>query len=674
MLRIPARSIVNVSLTDIWETLTGEFVILFDDGEFQTDDRGTIYSRYVWEIHRQYPNAPIKTSHHVRKMLKGRRVSPSTHLNLIKEVLWDVYDHYCLTLHDEDERRKMRFDLARLAYEITNSIYNDMSEMLEEYVLSLDMEDFIDIMARPEMIAMQENLRPTEDSITNAYTVISDLVHHEPEVYRNSISKMTRSGLISEKQLHQCLGPRGYLTDTNSNRFKHPILSGYFQGIRTIHDNMIESRSAAKSMEFAKAPLQQAEYFSRRLQFVSQAVENLHMGDCGSDKYLAWYVRGRQEVEGVTVYDGDLKHIAGKFYMDDDGKLKVVKASDTHLIGRTIKMRSVSKCMHPDPSGVCAVCYGQMYELIPEHTNLGQHNATHMTQQASQAVLSVKHLDGTATIEPVVLSPEDRLYLEVMSEGNSYKLADRLKGSGYKVKLKFFPDQVKNLTDINEIDDVRKLPIARISEVKSVSVIVTEPNNQTMDHEIEVFEKRRLSSLTHAMLEHIKRVGWTYDVDGFVTIDMAGWDNEKPILSLPLRTFNMSDHSQEIAQLIESRVEDTEKRDSFTSPDALLVELFTLVNEKLSVNLAVIEVILYAAMIVSVEEHDYALPKPWGRQAMGVMRQTMDFRNLSPRMAYERHGDVLTNPATYLLPNRFEHPFDGLLMPREVTQAGSRKM
>jgi hypothetical protein len=136
----------------------------------------------------------------------------------------------------------------------------------------------------------------------------------------------------------------------------------------------------------------------------------------------------------------------------------------------------------------------------------------------------------------------------------------------------------------------------------------------------------------------------------------------------------MSDHSQEIAQLIESRVEDTEKRDSFTSPDALLVELFTLVNEKLSVNLAVIEVILYAAMIVSVEEHDYALPKPWGRQAMGVMRQTMDFRNLSPRMAYERHGDVLTNPATFLLPNRFEHPFDGLLMPREVTQAGSRKM
>lgn len=675
MIKIAVRSIVNLPLQEVWDSITGSFIIVFDDGELEVNDKMTQYSRYVWELHRLYPGAPITMSHHLKTLLKGRRVSPSTHLSLIKTVLWDIYDHFCLTMHDENQRRQMRFDMAKIAYQITNAIYNDMSCRLEEYVISLDVEDFIEVMDDPDMIKMEENIQPTEDSITNAYDTISNVLRTRANLINNPISQMVRSGLISEKQLHQCLGPRGYLTDTNSDRFPHPVLSGYIHGIRTIHDNMIESRSAAKSMEFAKAPLQQAEYFSRRLQFVSEAVENLHHEDCGSEKYLGWYVRGREVVAGEIVYDGDLSQIVGKYYLDEkDGKLKAIKASDTHLIGKTIKMRSVMHCQHPDPSGICQVCFGQLSDSIPENTNLGQMCATYVTQQSSQAVLSVKHLDGTASVEAVVLGPEERKFLEVMPEGNSYKLADRLKGKGIiKVLIKFRPEEVKNLTDINEIDDVTRLPITRISEIKNISVVV-ETAKQIEDHEIEVFEKRRNSSLTHDMLAHVKRKGWTYDAYGNVTIDLTGWDHNKPIMSLPLRTFNMSDHSQEIAAVIESRVEDTEKRDNFTSPQSLLVDLFTLVNEKLNVNLAILEVVLYAAMIVSAEENDYALPKPWGKQGMGVMRMTMDYRNLAPRMAYERHCDVITNPATYLLPNRFEHIFDALLMPREVTNAGVRKL
>jgi hypothetical protein len=244
---------------------------------------------------------------------------------------------------------------------------------------------------------------------------------------------------------------------------------------------------------------------------------------------------------------------------------------------------------------------------------------------------------------------------------------------GNKISLIVRPAEVKNLTDILEIDDVQKLPVSRVTEIKIISVKV-ETADLIYEQEIEVNEKRRLSSFTHDMLRYIREKKWSYDEYGNVIIDMAGWDYEKSILTLPLRTFNMSDHSREIAALIESCVEDTEKRDSFTSPASLLVDLFTLVNEKLNVNLAILEVILYAAMIVSAEDNDYALPKPTGKQGMGVMRLTMDFRNLAPRMAYERHGEIITNPATYLLPNRFEHIFDGLIMPREVTHYGSRTM
>jgi len=668
---IPARNIVNLPIEECWDTLTGVFTIRFDDGDYEVNEKTTLYSRYAWEFHRAYPGAPIKMSHHLKKMLNGRRVSPSTHLSLIKTVLWDVYDYHCELIPSEQERRQLRFDMAKMAYEVTNMMYNDMSYRLEEYVISLDVVDFIKVLQTPAMVEMESRLEPTEASITGAYSTISSVLRDTPEMLLSPISKMIRSNLISEKQLHQCLGPRGFLTDTNSDRFAHPILSGYIHGIRSIHDNMIESRSASKSMEFAKEPLQTAEYFSRRLQFVSQAVETLHHEDCGSTKYLGWYVRGREVVDGEVTYEGDLSQIVGKNYMDDDGVLKTVKETDTHLVGRKINMRSVFNCFHPDPSGVCRVCFGKISDSIPDNTNLGQLCATYVTQQSSQAVLSVKHLDGTATVEPAILTQEDQKFLQVVGGGNSYKLSDRLKGNKISIIVK--ASEVKNLTDVLEIDDILKLQTPRVTEIKAISVQVT-TDKMIYDQEIQVNEKRRLSSFTHDMLRHVREKKWTYDQHGNVVIDMDGWDFEKSILTLPLRTFNMSDHSREIAVMIESCVEDTEKRDNFMSPASLLVDLFTLVNEKLNVNLAILEVVLYAAMIVSAEENDYALPKPWGKQGMGVMRLTMDYRNLAPRMAYERHGEIITNPATYLLPNRFEHIFDGLIMPREVTQYGSRQM
>ena len=149
---------------------------------------------------------------------------------------------------------------------------------------------------------------------------------------------------------------------------------------------------------------------------------------------------------------------------------------------------------------------------------------------------------------------------------------------------------------------------------------------------------------------------------------MMDWDWNEPILVLPLKHINMSDHSRDIASLLESRVEDMQARDKGVSPETFLVELFNLVNEKLDVNLAVLEVILYAAMIRSAENFDYALPKPWTERGLGVMKNSMAYRSLSAAMAYEGHYDVITNPMSFLLTKRVDHPMDYILMPDKVTE------
>jgi hypothetical protein len=107
-------------------------------------------------------------------------------------------------------------------------------------------------------------------------------------------------------------------------------------------------------------------------------------------------------------------------------------------------------------------------------------------------------------------------------------------------------------------------------------------------------------------------------------------------------------------------------RDKNVRPDDALIELYDLVNSKLDVNLTVLDVVLYEAMIVSAEDGDYSLPKPWTDEGLGVMSLSMLSRSLSATMAFEDHREAITDPISFISTNRMDHPFDVALCPREV--------
>lgn len=669
-MKIHARTLLKYPQAQLWDMLTGSFTLVFDDGELQTNDKETLYSLYCWEFHRQFPTAPLLTGHHLQKVLKGGRLTAKTHLTLIGKCLWDVYDHLCEELRDEQKRLDLRFKMAATGYDIVNEMYNDLSYRLEEYTISIDITDFVDMLDAPRMQKLYDELTPDEAGIAKLYAGITDITFNDPLVRENTVSRLARSGLISINQLHQCIGVRGYVSDSDDVRIKHPVMRGYVEGMRLFRDSIAESRSAAKAMMFSKDNLQRSEYFSRRLQFISMAVENLHHEDCGSGRYLRWTVNPPIVRGERTLYEGDLPHLVGKIYLDDDGMLKTIKASDKHLIGKKIQMRSVLYCQHPDPAGICRVCFGAFADIVPPKTNLGHMCSAYIAQQSSQMILSIKHLDGSSEIETVVVGDGDRFYIKSYKDGNSYQFADTLKTS--KVWLVIFKDDAVNLTDVREVEDVRQLSVTRITELESIGIRVNDGKNE-FEEEVNVYAKPRKSSLSHDMLAHIKKVEWTVDALGNAVIDMTGWDFSRPILDLPQKYFNVADHSKEMADMLEASVDDVAHRDRFVQPASLLGDLFKLVNEKLNVNIAPLEVVLYSATIVSAADNDYSLPKPHTKQGLGVMRMTMDYRSLAPRMAYERHYDIITKPASYALKNRPDHVLDMILMPREVSAARRRR-
>lgn len=664
MYKITARKLLSFDTEQLWNNLTGEFILVFDDGEeLLTNSKETIYSHYTWMFHKTYPNTPLLKKHHVSSIIKTGRLSSSTHIKLFASILWDTYRAYNVT-----DSTKFVDELALLLYKTSCNLYNALLYRIENSVVSLDIVDFIEVLEHPSIKDVLSKLEPTQSSIDNAYEVIKYGLNKEEALSLNPIARAVQSNLVKGAQVLQCLGPRGYLTDIDSNIFPNPILRGYAKGIRKLHDSMIESRSASKSLYFSKSDLQNAEYFSRKLQLLCQTVKNLHHCDCGSTEYLTWKVKPPTFDDGEMTFPGDLTYLVGKYYLDPEtNSLKAIKESDKHLEGKTLKIRSViAGCAHPDPYGICSTCFGELGIAVPAHTNIGQACATTLTQKSSQAILSVKHLDSSSVVERIDLSTDEKKFLKVSPSGNGYMLSDNLKGK--RIKLYIPAAQAIGLTDVLEVTDVHKLGATRVSEISRINMFVFYKDFEERVP-LSVNKGKRMASLSYAALDFIKKKGWTIDERENFIIDLDGWNFNDTLMGLPIRHFNMSDVTQSIAKILESRMSEVNNQEDNKEPEAVLLDLYELVTRHLSVNLAVLEVTLLGALIRSIDNMDFRIPKSYTTSVMGASKQTIRNRSISGAMAYEYHKDTLIDPASYFKTNRPSHQMDVFLCPYETIQS-----
>lgn len=666
-MKISARKLLSYNTEELWTRLKGNFTLVFDDGtEIQTNSRETIYSHFIWVFHKRYPKLPLLKNHHVSSIINSDdRLSSNTHIKLFANVMWDCYYYEFSSWQMQQETQSLVNQLSLLVYQTSNLMYNELSTKLEFTVVSLDITDFIQILEYPEIKTVLEDVSYDQAYIDRSYKTIENALNKNKALALNPISKAVKAKLVKKNQVLQCLGPRGYLTDIDSHIFPKPIVRGYVRGIRKLHDSIIESRSVAKSLYFAKSDLQDTEYFSRRLQLLCQIVENLHYGDCGSTSYLTWFVKPKKVENGSVVEKGDLKSLIGKYYLDEQtNSLKAISGKDTHLEGKYVRLRSVvAGCAHPDPYGVCSVCYGELSLSIPKNTNLGQINGSSIAQRLSQSILSVKHLDGSSQVESIDLSPDERRYLSVSDTGDGYLLSEDLLVNN--VKLVFSPKEAEGITDIREVDDVKTLGISRISELTTITLIVTTKEHQEKIP-ILVGRGKRKANFTYDMLDYIKQVGWSIDEKDNYVVNLNVWDRSKALMTLPAVHFNMSDAAKEIATMIESKKENVHKNVHKQQPEMVLLNLFDLIKKHVDVNLAVVEITIFGAMIRSMRDKDYRLPKTFTNRSLGVSKLSIKGRSLSGAMAYEEQNKILLDPTSFVKENRPSHIMDVFLCPREA--------
>jgi hypothetical protein len=153
-MQIHARKVLSFPTNQLWSMITGEFEIVFDNGEVvKTHERDLIYSSYFWDFHRRLSATPLLPEHLVSRVLNGKPLGAKSHLQLIKRIYKDAYTAYSsregLASLGMTEPA-LRDLLARIMYEVNNLAYNGLSTRTVEYVTSMDILDFVEIVSDDE--------------------------------------------------------------------------------------------------------------------------------------------------------------------------------------------------------------------------------------------------------------------------------------------------------------------------------------------------------------------------------------------------------------------------------------------------------------------------------------------------------------------------------------------
>jgi len=688
MRKIKARDFMHLDIPNTFRDMPDEKLeIEFDDGVLVTNTRRTVLSWFCWELHRKFPRTPLNVCHHVGNTFPSADMVPKT-LSLIVR---DLHYTYFNTIGDDHDACYDREAAWRVVKDIGNEIYNVLSIELEEWQVSINAFHLLELFDYPPIAEVRKSLRPNQLSITNAYDTATEILMKDPAILHNPIVRGLRSRQIKMGQFLQILICRGYLTDLDQVIFRKPITVGFFEGLTTMHDIMIESCSAKKALLFTKKPLRIVEYFNRKMQLSTTVVDKLIWDDCGSDMYSE-----------IPVDSVIFPYLDGKFYLNEKtNRLQPITASDkAALVGKTIKIRSAFFCRHRGRGEVCHVCFGELAWSVPRGTSLGHVCATELCREGSQRTLSVKHLDGSSVVEEIVISEEYLPYIDVCAsdpteeedlqqlldgeelpastkDSSLLKFNPRIKPMKPVLVLSAAPDKgmdnAVNLATVTKDTVVDRLNIHRFTSFREVQLRVTNLRDETLSVFIPVSQGARMASLSRIMLHYVQDHGYTVDEDGNYCIDLSEWEFAAPAFSLPRRHASTLDFMAAVEAFIRSPAKKSERNGfsgrmltGYTDPVAALLDFSDLVNSQLWVHISHLEVILLSLMRPADDPDDYRLPGIDQPIKFEEHRTLMQYRSGGQQFAYERQPDTIEDPDSYLITKRPAGLLDPFALPEVI--------
>ena len=638
--KVTARDIFCGGVDDAWNLRPGYYEVLYEDGVSQlVKQQDIIMDRTIWIMFEVFPNTPITHDMTVVNVIGDGFYNESTHKKLMERIFKYICDYNNLRSYESKEV------LIEVTYLVYNRIFNDIVHRASPFVAGMDATDIVNLVKRPEVQSVLETIDDTPESVDKGYKAIGEFV--KTTDYDNPIIDAVRCGSARVSAFNQGILVRGFVTDLDRSVFSTPIKEGFMYGIHTLYGIMTESRTAGKAYNAAGASIQKSEYASRRFQLMTMSVERAIFGDCGSQQYLDVFMNPRY-----------LKNFVGKWYLDEEtGELKDLKGTETHLLDKVVKFRTIFGCQIPSRHNVCTTCLGRTSENFKSNTNLGAIASQTYMESVTQGLLSLKHLVQSVGGAAVDLDENSVKYFYGTDKGQIF-----LNENKKLLRLSIVLDGVKlyKLGDVLSVD-AENIPLANIGGIDRVAF---KTPDGVLIEEVSIGSEDMPATLTKAFLEHVKKSDFQVDESSNYVVPLEGWNIHEAMFEIPPKEPDMS----AFLKIIEGLIEGTDSKRL-----TLKEHFFKLVNtvlERSNCNVVILEIMTYAITAYNLE---------LGNLRQGRMSPDMQYtkrkdlhrgRSISQFLIFEKQMPTMRSEPHLMFPIPYpqRHPADALFMPNEAVK------
>lgn len=246
-----------------------------------------------------------------------------------------------------------------------------------------------------------------EEKLNNAENTLINYLINIPD---NPLGKILSTGTgIKHKQLREFASNGGLKPTISGETMPKPLShSTLIGGLSSASDIYIDGTGARKSLVMNKTVMGRAGYFAKIITLlVRDRGMSRTISDCHSPHLVTYEVKSPKH----------LKKLNGKYYYSEDiDDFKMINyRTDSHLIGKSVKVRSAVTCACKD--GICPRCIGYTSIINNDIADgYAAFESEEVTKVVNQSILSAKHL-LTTNSESIDFSPEfDKFFTLVSGE------------------------------------------------------------------------------------------------------------------------------------------------------------------------------------------------------------------------------------------------------------------
>lgn len=340
---------------------------------------------------------------------------------------------------DEDEFMRFNIVLHDVIYRL-NKIPKDFNMLMG---LTLNLEDsFIKVANENERFneiirtKLPDNMQPKEIE-----DHLNSLMKEEIEILKstpNCFQPILRAGTgIKDQQLREFSISGGMKSDLMGNTIPIPINSNFIVGgLNSITNYYLDAQASRKPLIANKEKMGNSGHLALLLKlacigtYISPTTD-----DCHTPHTTSLKMTSKKMIEKC----------AGRYFRKPGSRnFRILKSTDTHLVGKTLLFRDPSKCSCKD--GVCKKCYGALSE-INKNMDVGLLAATYISRPLSQNILSTKHLNTTNSCL-IRFNPEFDKFFKL--EANQIKI---LHDHESDVDINDYELYIDNIIQIDELAD-----------------------------------------------------------------------------------------------------------------------------------------------------------------------------------------------------------------------------